>query len=294
MTYDAAIIGGGIAGSQAALTLARSRRRVILFDGGQPAHAASPQMHNLLGADGMEANAFYARAREQLAQYPEITFVKHAVMEAARGGAGFVLTDAGGTQHAAKKILFACGVKHKLPPIPGLAEQWGKRVVHCNYCHGYEARDGVIGAITTATDALALAHTLLPLSSQLHFFMEGTLPDAALTAQLQALGIAVELRAIDRVSAEANGLAMMLSDGRSVPCGVLFVQTRMTPASELPFALGCQRAGDAFVATNGYGATHAPDVFAAGDMVGGFQQLSVAAASGALAAISLNAALAHP
>ncbi|GMA85323.1 hypothetical protein GCM10025868_05730 [Angustibacter aerolatus] len=33
--------------------------------------------------------------------------------------------------------------------MPGLRERWGRDVVHCPYCHGYEVRDEPVGVIGT-------------------------------------------------------------------------------------------------------------------------------------------------
>ncbi|RIJ00633.1 FAD-dependent oxidoreductase, partial [Clavibacter michiganensis subsp. insidiosus] len=43
--WDAVVIGGGVAGSSAALMLARARRSVLVVDAGQPRNAVAAHMH---------------------------------------------------------------------------------------------------------------------------------------------------------------------------------------------------------------------------------------------------------
>ncbi|MFE6690924.1 hypothetical protein ACFVFQ_31190 [Streptomyces sp. NPDC057743] len=43
----------------------------------------------------------------------------------------------------------ATGLRDKLPDIPGIRERWGRDLLHCPHCHGYEARDQPLGALGT-------------------------------------------------------------------------------------------------------------------------------------------------
>ncbi len=40
----------------------------------------------------------------------------------------------------ARRILIATGVTDEVPEIPGVRERWGRDLLHCPYCHGYEVR----------------------------------------------------------------------------------------------------------------------------------------------------------
>lgn len=51
-TVDAVVIGGGSAGLNGALMLARSRRSVVVIDSGSPRNAPAEEVHGLLGMDG--------------------------------------------------------------------------------------------------------------------------------------------------------------------------------------------------------------------------------------------------
>ena len=65
----------------------------------------------------------------------------------ADGDLRFTVTLADGTTLLARRLLVATGLRDVLPDVPGLAEHWGRGVVHCPYCHGWEVRDEPIGVL---------------------------------------------------------------------------------------------------------------------------------------------------
>ena len=52
-----------------------------------------------------------------------------------------------GTRWQARALLLATGVVEDLPVIEGLAGLWGRDVVACTYCHGWEARDKAVAVV---------------------------------------------------------------------------------------------------------------------------------------------------
>jgi thioredoxin reductase len=50
----------------------------------------------------------------------------------------------------ARRLLVATGLVDELPEVPGVAELWGTDVLHCPYCHGWEARDAAVGVLATS------------------------------------------------------------------------------------------------------------------------------------------------
>lgn len=292
MRFDAAIVGGGVAGLQAALTLARARRSILLIDGGQPRHRFAAHMHNFVGADGLSLSEFYDRAHAELAQYPHAKHVQATLNQASKVGGIFHLVDQHQASYVVRKLLFACGIQDILPDIEGLGELWGRQVLHCSYCHGYEARDKAIAVLVREQDAWSMVESLVHLSARLTFFFIDALPDDAMLARLQANGVAAEFARVRRAERSGDGIQLTLSDGSSRAFDVLFVKPDHVPGSPLPFALGCQDQYG-FVQCNEWGQTHVPGVYVAGDMAGGVQQLAAAAASGLHAAMMLNTELAR-
>ena len=51
--YDVVVIGGGAAGLNGALLLARARRSVVVVDSGRPRNAPAQGVHGLIGHDGV-------------------------------------------------------------------------------------------------------------------------------------------------------------------------------------------------------------------------------------------------
>src|SRR5712691_7835792 len=98
--FDVAIVGGGPAGLAAALVLGRMRRRVVVFDADDPAHAVSEGVHGLFGHDGIPPLELRRLGREQLRSYPTVTLRKVAVDAVAPLVGGFGVVAAGTTTEA--------------------------------------------------------------------------------------------------------------------------------------------------------------------------------------------------
>src|SRR5258706_4570204 len=130
--FDVIVIGGSYAGLAAALQLGRARRRVLILDAGQRRNRFAPTSHGFLGQDGRSPDAIAAPGRADVLAYPTVALHETSVTEARAGPEGFVVR-AGGEEHRSKRLILATGVVDELPPIPGLAEQWGKRAFHCPY-----------------------------------------------------------------------------------------------------------------------------------------------------------------
>ncbi|BAJ75178.1 thioredoxin reductase [Microbacterium testaceum StLB037] len=119
-----AVVGGGPAGLQAALTLGRMHVDTVVFDDGRPRNTTSPRMHNVIGWDGTEPARLRAAARDELQRYPWARVVDHTV-RGARRDTDIELDTADGPWRT-DNLLIAAGVEDALLPLPGLAELWGR------------------------------------------------------------------------------------------------------------------------------------------------------------------------
>src|SRR3954470_19553867 len=144
--YDVIVIGGGAAGLNGALALVRARRRVLVIDSGEPRNARAGHVHNYLGREGTPPGELLALGREEVAGYGG-EFLAGAVTGAVRDDDGFTVTLADGATVRGRRLLITTGLVDELPDVPGLAQRWGRDVLHCPYCHGHEVRDEPIGVL---------------------------------------------------------------------------------------------------------------------------------------------------
>src|SRR3981081_1670216 len=112
--FDVAIVGGGPAGLAAALVLGRMRRRVLLLDADDPAHAATEAVHGVFGHDGIPPLGLRLIGRDQLRPYDSVTVRMVAVDAARRAPGGFTIL-AGGTTSEAGVLLLCSGMRYELP-----------------------------------------------------------------------------------------------------------------------------------------------------------------------------------
>lgn len=199
--YDVVIVGGGAAGLSGALTLARARRSVLVIDAGEPRNAPASHVHNYLGRESSPPGELLAIGRGEAAGYgAEIVEGRVASAERLPGDRGFRVATEDGRSVEARRLLVTTGLVDELPPVPGLAERWGREVLHCPYCHGHEVADRPIGVL--ATGALAVHQALMwrQWSEDVTLFRHtGPEPTDEEYEQLAARGVAV-------VDGEVTGL----------------------------------------------------------------------------------------
>ncbi|ANZ41588.1 thioredoxin reductase [Lentzea guizhouensis] len=300
-TVDVVVIGGGAAGLNGALMLARSRRSVVVVDSGTPRNAPAEAMHGFLVLDGMSPLEILERGREQVRQYGG-RVVTGEVVEAApaapvAGDLRFTVALADGRTITARRVLVATGLRDVLPDVPGLAEHWGRGVVHCPYCHGWEVRDEALGVLATGPASVHHALLFRQLTDDLVYFTRGIALDAEARERLAARGIRVVDTPVEEVVAGDGGVAgLRLADGSFVARSVLAVVTRMQaraegldglrlPVEDLPDGLGRR-----FVSGMA-GTTEVPGVWVAGNATDLAAQVGASAAAGALAGAHINAQL---
>jgi thioredoxin reductase len=294
-SWDVVIVGGGSAGLSAALMLGRSRRRVLVLDGGRPRNSVAPHMHGVLGRDGWSPLELLKTGRAEVERYG-VVIRSAEVSAAALSEGGFTVTLTTGEQHFARRMLLATGLRDLLPDIPGLAEQWGTGVAHCPYCDGWEVRDQRIGVIATGPMSVHQAQLVRQLSPHVTYFRNGTeLPDDARRG-LAARGIAVDDRPVIRLVVDSHELrAIELSDGESTCIDSVFVRPPSLAIDELASGLGAQTSeafdGGQWLSVDVTGRTSTAGLWAAGNVVNPGATVPVASAAGTMAGGAINADL---
>ena len=140
------VIGAGSAKLAAALTLGCCLRRVLVADGGPPRNENSPAVHGFLTRGGIRSVELLRLGHEQLRPYEMVEVQCLQIDAITRQDKGLRATGHGTAADAAitvtvRRMLLATGVSDILPSLPGFRELWGRGVLHCPYCYGWEVRD---------------------------------------------------------------------------------------------------------------------------------------------------------
>lgn len=297
--YDAVVVGAGSAGLSAALMLGRSRRRVLVLDGGAPRNAPASGVHYFLTRDGTPPEELLRIGREQLEPYPGVEVREARARGAGRSGDDFEVRLEDGEVVVSRRILLATGVHDEVPERSGFRELWGRGIYHCPYCHGWEVRDRPLAVLAKPTHLAMQAATIHNWSGDLVALTDGEpgLDDEA-RAAIEALGVPVREERVLRLEGDGEGLRRILfEDGSEIEREGLFYAPPQSQRSELAEGLGCEVEAigplPAIVVKSDpmTRETTVPGVYVAGDAGAMRQGAIMAAASGAEAAATLNHSL---
>ncbi|MEU3998370.1 NAD(P)/FAD-dependent oxidoreductase [Streptomyces fungicidicus] len=291
-TYDVVVVGGGAAGLSAALVLGRARQRTLVVDAGEPRNAPSSHMQGYLTRDGMAPAEFLALGREEIARYG-VRLVRDRVTDVTRDGDFTVALDAGRTVRA-RRLVVAPGLRDELPTVPGVAERFGRDVLHCPFCHGWEVRDQPFGVLASSAmsvhQALMVSQWSKDVTLFLHRVAEEELSEEDLR-RLAAAGVGVVPGEVAALEIEDDRLTgVRLADGSVHTRSVLFVAPRPVPRTGLLERLGAELTETPFGAypvVDPTGLTTVPGVWAAGNAIGFAEQVVHAASGGYRAAAAI-------
>ena len=294
--YDVAVVGGSFAGLAATIQLGRTRRRVLLVDAGSPRNRFTHASHGFLGQDGRSPREIVATGRAEIAAYRTVDVVEGEATTVRGALDAFTLTLAAGVSIAARRLVLATGIVDELPGIPGLAERWGRSVLHCPYCHGFEVADQRLGVLATSEASMHQAMLIPDWSTDVTLFTNGAFtPDAGQRETLRTRGVRLEERPVEALLGQAPALSgVRLGGGSVVALDALFTTSRTRMASPLAGQLGCEFEDGPFgpiIRTGPRKETTVPGVFAAGDAARAPHNATWAAADGVMAGTAAHQSL---
>lgn len=294
--FDVIVIGGGVAGLSGALTLARARRSVLILDAGEPRNAPAAAVHGFLSRDGIAPAELIGLGAAEVTGYGGQIISARATSARRRTGAFEVGTD--GRTFVARRLLVTTGLVDELPKIPGLRQRWGRDVLHCPYCHGFEFRDQPIGVLGTGEHAVHRALLMRQWSHDVTL-LRHTAPDPtpAEWEELAARGISVvegEVATLQVVDDRLTGVR--LAAGPLIPLRALLVMPHSVARSDALTGLGLAAVEDPRgigrrVEADATGRTAVPGVWVAGNVTDLAVQIIGAAAAAVVAAAAINADL---
>ena len=286
--FDVLIIGAGAAGLNAALVLLRARRTVAVVDAGAPRNAPAGRMHGFIGRDGTRSGDLLKEGRAEIARYGGV-IVDDEVAELSHG---FHARLAGGTTLTARRVVAAVGLTDELPDIPGVRERWGRDLLHCPYCHGFEVRDQPLAVLGGSPEAVQHALLIRQWSADLILFSDTDRLTPEQEEVLTARGVRIVTGTVTGLAVQDDTLqGVALADDTVITRSAVFVRPRPVPNSRLLVELGCDADENGWVSHDPTGRTSLPGVWVAGNAADPRAQVVTAAGQGSAAAIAVNADL---
>ena len=294
---DVVVIGGGPAGSSAAIYAARKGLKVTLVAdriGGQVKDTMD--IENLISVPKTTGPELAGKLHTHLAAYPITLRENLRVQSVEKGGATHkVLLNTGETIET-RTLIVASGAKWRELGIPGEKENIGNGVAFCPHCDGPFFKDKDIAVIGGGNSGVEAALDLAGIVKSVTVleFMPELKADKVLVEQL---GKRDNIRVITSAAAQAidteNGKVSSLrytdrttDTAQTLALQGIFVQIGLVPNSDfLGDVVERTRFGE--IVINAKGETSTPGIFAAGDVTTvPYKQIIVAMGEGAKAALS--------
>ena len=274
--FDIVIVGNGPAGMQAALVLARTRKKVVVFDDPRPPrNAASHGVHNFLGLDGLPPAEIRRIAWEQIDRYKSAELRNERVVDIRHdNNDDFLVTSDEGNKVTARHVILAFGYHDVHPDIPGFAECWGDTIIPCPFCDGFENRDRIWGIVGSSADEISRFPLMAQnWTSNIKVILAAAAElDSAYEVQLNELGIPIHGGNITEVHHDDGKVhTVTLHSGEQVNVGTLLWTPPEKPSllvQNLVDNLGLQLNENGYVAANEMQQTNIDRLWAAGDVQG--------------------------
>ena len=279
------IIGQGPAGLSAAIYAGRAGMDTVIL-GCDPKVAGDYTIDNYFGfPEPVTGKELIERGVAQ-AQRFDVDIRCDRVLAVYPSEEGYqVKTEAGQVEGCA--LILATGVSRVKPGIQNINEYEGRGVSYCVSCDGFFYRGRKVLVVGEGIFAANQTLELLQYTPHVSISTQGKTPDMnpPFLAKLAEAEIPISEKKITRIEGENGMTGVVYDDGSRQDADGLFVAMGQAGASDFAASLGLVKNG-VFIEADEKQQTNLPGVFAAGDCVGRFLQISVAVGEGALAARS--------
>lgn len=290
-TWDAIIIGGGLAGLSAAIYLGRAMRETLVIDNRKPMARWEPDVQNYLGFPaGISGDDLITKGRQQAERF-DVVFVDDEVVAASREeGSAFVLRGRK-SRYQGTKLLLATGIFHIPPDIEGVRECLGHSMFFCKDCDGYRVQDKHIAIYGNSNEAVRYALGMLVYSASVVIVTDGhrICWDARHAAWLEEYHIPIfkePIRSVDHRHGKIQSIT--LENGMKVEIDVLFTTRGDVYHNKLAENLGAKVSAEGEIVVDADQRTSVPGLYAAGCVTPANCQMIIAAGQGAIAAQTIN------
>ncbi|USK78103.1 NAD(P)/FAD-dependent oxidoreductase [Peribacillus frigoritolerans] len=158
---DCIIIGGGIAGIQAAIQLGRYKHDIIVIDSAQGRSSIAKAYHNILGwPDGVSGKQLRTLGRQHAEKFG-VEFMDDTVTSLEKKQDKFFIQTKNYMEYQAKMIFLGTGITDNIPPIKNIYSTLGTSTYICPDCDGYEIMDKQTVVLGGGNTGAGMALTLL-------------------------------------------------------------------------------------------------------------------------------------
>jgi thioredoxin reductase len=290
--FDIAIIGGGFAGLSAALLLGRYIRPTIIFDSGNTRNSVTRQVHGYLGYENVCPKQLIKKAWKDTIQYKSIKVINEKVEKVHKHKDSFLLmTDRGRSHIKCKYVIIATGIEDIKPHIKNFVKFDGNGVWHCPHCDGFQSTDKRLIIISSGDKSINYAKEFLGWTDDITLFIndsyELTLEELEEAKKLNIKMVQNDTPTKITVNKKGSLTGIVCKSGRSCPGDIIFYYIGYKVRNQIARQLGCELDDEGFVKVNSMQQTTVDNVYAVGDIATDRHYVVLAAASGALAAISI-------
>ena len=279
------IIGQGPAGLSAAIYAGRAGMKTLIV-GCAPKVAGDYIIDNYFGfPEPVTGKALIERGIRQAQKFGVDLRCERVLGIHAEADGYRVRTEEG--EIGAPAVILATGVSRVRPGIKNIADYEGRGVSYCVSCDGFFHRGKRVMVLGEGIFAANQALELLQYTPHVVICTQGKPLDMTppFAEKLRDAGIGVQENKVVSLEGDGELSGVIFDDNTGQTVDGLFVAMGQASASDFAYSLGLVRNGE-FIETDARQQTNLPGIFAAGDCVGRFLQISVAVGEGALAARS--------
>ena len=285
--YDVIVIGGGPAGSSAALILGRSRLNVLVVDNASPRNIRTHGIHGFLTRHDMKPLDLRKLAHAEIMAVG-VQIVHGTATRIEPVSQEFIVHMEDGSSKRSHRVVVATGLHDRLPDIEGLDRFYGQSVFHCPFCDGWEMRDRAIAVIAKGHKGVAIARGLLTWSDDVMLFTNGSPVTKEDRLWAEEAEIPIVTNRIARVLGHRGQVeGLELQDGSRIAIGAIFVDPVPVQQCSIATDLGCRITRSGAIHTDKRQRTTIPGLYVTGDAAADPNMVAVAIADGVKAALNI-------
>jgi thioredoxin reductase len=288
--FDVIIIGGSYAGLSAAMALGRSLKNVLIIDGGKPCNRYTPHSHNFITHDGAVPSEIATKAKEQVLNYNTVKFFDGLAVAGKKTNNGFEIQTKSGDKFSAKKLVFATGVKDIFPNIKGFEDCWGKSVIHCPYCHGYEFKGEKTAIIANGDRAFHVASLVNNLTNEITIITTGKADfKEEQYTKLKNHQINIIEKEVKEIKHQNGTISTLIfEDGSEENFNAAYAAIPFEQNCKISLDLGCETTEMGHLKVDIFQKTTIPGIYACGDNSSPMRSVANAVATGNLVGAMVN------